>query len=190
MVPLAPAAPVGTFVALTIIVWVCPVVPSLSVCVTVNVTDASAAFITADVIVNVALLTVGGVENPEVDAMVIEVNLLVVPSNALIVTFDKVSVCVPAALANTDCAWGEAEINTNGTAFLTFDKLNVSVTVLLVPSESVTIALIFTVVEFIPSAKVWLLKVTTPVVLFTVKLPPVSTLVAVNVAGKVIVEPL
>jgi hypothetical protein len=52
----------------------------------------------------VFVLTVGGVENPDVDAITIEVNLLVFPSNASIVTFDKVPVCTPLEFAKTDWA--------------------------------------------------------------------------------------
>ena len=90
-------------------------------------------------------------------------NLLVLPSKAVIVTFVSAAVCTPEELANTDCACGVADITTLGTAFLTLDKLNVSVIVLLTPSESVTTAVIVTVVEFTPSSNVLPFNVINPV---------------------------
>jgi hypothetical protein len=74
---------------------------------------------------------VGFVENPSY-VPVIDVNLLVVPSNALIVILDKIPVCTPAAFANTDCACGVADTTTFGTAVFAFETVAI---IFLVPDN-------------------------------------------------------
>jgi hypothetical protein len=126
----------------------------------------------------------------DVPVAVTDVNLVVPPSNALTVNDVGVAGLLPSAFAVTDCACGETDTSTFGTAFLTFDNVIVSVKVLLVPSESVTTAVIATVVEFVPSAKVLPFNVTKPLAA-VVDILAISEEVAVNVViVKLFVEPL
>ncbi len=112
------------------------------------------------------------------------------PSNAVNTGSTIVPVNVPALFAATVCEDGVIANVIVGGAFLTLDNVIVSVKVLLLPSESVTVAEIVTIVEFVPSAKVLPFNVTKPLAA-VVDILAISEDVAVNdVIVKLVVEPL